>query len=293
MGKQNGSGARQCSVFFALVWDSGAFFIEPGGADVIESAENWLSKGTRSGLKCNMNIETEKKDITQYVEEIIGLYYFFPVDHSFYALQTFPRYSVYRTSWTNYYRIPEFLLVFLLYERASLRDFRAGIEKTFLARSPSFHFSDCLCDHYDCRIPAWCVSSTTSGTALVAALLCHYFFVYRAVGAEAGDLSGTTAGWLLTAIFLLHSTYPAGRDHAASRFLTSGFDLGIFDQMFYHVSKGQPPIHNNLFWTDESFDGDSFFPNFLSDPACLQVVPFAKDAVFMQCFRCTCSIPAL
>ena len=77
---------------------------------------------------------------------------------------------------------------------------------------------------------------------LAAAVLCYFFFIHRehAWQLSIGDRASTT---LLVFIIVLSAILIPSVGIIRHRvFLSSGFDLGIFDQMFYFMSSLQAPV---------------------------------------------------
>lgn len=231
-----------------------------------------------------MNTDTEKKDITQYVEEIIQAYI-----TSFLLIILFTLYRRFRgIPFTELHEqitagYLKFLLVFLLAGAGFYVIFLLVLKRRFWLDLLLFIFglsaiimiAGFLPDAFHLHLVL----------LFFSALLCYYFFVYRAIGAEAGDLSGTTAGWLLAAIFLLSILLVPQVGIMRHRvFLTSGFDLGIFDQMFYHMAKGQSPITTIYFEPINHLLEVHFSPIFYLILPVYKLFPSPKTLIFMQCF---------
>ncbi len=118
-----------------------------------------------------------------------------------------------------------------------------------------------------------------------AAILCYFIFIHRQIGNTSDDLSGKTAGWLLTAIFLLSIVLVPQVGIMRHRvFLTSGFDLGIFDQMFYYMTKGAPPITTIYFAPMNHLLSVHFSPIFYLLLPVYKLIPSPKTLIFLQCF---------
>lgn len=232
----------------------------------------------------NTNTNTEKKDIAQYIEEIIQAYitsFLLIILFTFYRrFRGIPFTELHEQITAGYLK---FLLVFLLAGAGFYVFFLVVLKRRFWLDLLLFIFglsaiimtAGFLPDAFHLHLVL----------LFFAALLCYYFFVYREAGSGAGDLSGTTAGWLLAAIFLLSILLVPQVGIMRHRvFLTSGFDLGIFDQMFYHMAKGQPPITTIYFEPVNHLLEVHFSPIFYLILPVYKLLPSPKTLIFMQCF---------
>lgn len=127
-----------------------------------------------------------------------------------------------------------FLFIFLLRRRGWLDLLIAALSVFVLIGWIAFSVKTDSAD--EARLIAW----------IGAAYLCHYLFNVRGMGSKS-DLSARAAGGLLTAAGALTLCLTAATGIVRHRiFLTSDFDLGIFDQMFYLMSRGGAPITTSV-----------------------------------------------
>gem|GEM_PF-3170269 len=125
---------------------------------------------------------------------------------------------------------------------------------------------------------------------LFSILLVHYLFNVRGLGIER-DLSrrgAVIALVLIASLSVLLLTAIAVMRHRV--FLTSGFDLGVFDQMFYHMAQGKPPTSTSEGFLMNNMLEVHFSPIlFLLLPA-YKVWPRPETLMILQCLFAAAAI---
>lgn len=127
---------------------------------------------------------------------------------------------------------------------------------------------------------------------IISAYLCHYLFNVRELGLDF-KLGNRAAGiFLLTAvgaIFGLTFILGVARHRI---FLTSDFDLGIFDQMFYMMAHGKAPITTSVGYAINHMIEIHFSPIFYLFVPIYKLFPSPETLLFLQSlFACLAAIP--
>lgn len=127
---------------------------------------------------------------------------------------------------------------------------------------------------------------------LISAYLCHYLFNVRELGKEFNLGNRTAVTLLLIAASVVFSlTFMIGVVRHRI-FLTSDFDLGIFDQMFYMMAHGKAPITTSVGYTMNHMLEIHFSPIFYLFVPLYRLFPSPETLLFLQSFfACLAAIP--